>query len=112
MPHARELPGVRRAVVPQMRARDAVVLELVPDRLPRLAAVVGALDLLSKPAAALRRIQPIRVGGRALEVVHLPPRKVGLTDVPPFALPVCRQHERALARTNQYPYSAHPLLLC
>ena len=111
MPDALELPGVRRAVVPLVRAGDAVVHELVPHRLPRLAAVVGALDHLPEPAAGLRRIQPIRVGGRSLEVVDLPAGKVGTTDVPPFALAVRRQDERALARANQYPYPAHPSLL-
>src|SRR5207244_5352313 len=40
VPDALELPGVRRAVVPQVRAGRAVVDELVADRLPRLAAVV------------------------------------------------------------------------
>ena len=50
MPDARELPRVRRAVVPAMRARHAVVDELVADRLPRRSAVVGALDDLSEPA--------------------------------------------------------------
>ena len=107
MPDALELPGVRRAVVPLVRAGDAVVDELVAHRLPRLAAVVGALDHLPEPAAGLRRIQPVRVGGRALEVVDLPAGKVGAADVPPLALAVRRQDERALARPNQYPYSAH-----
>ena len=111
MPDALELPGVRRAVVPLVRAGDAVVHELVAHRLPRLAAVVGALDQLPEPAAGLRRIQPIRVGGRSLEVVDLPARKVGAADVPPFALAVRRQDERALACANQYPYPAHPSLL-
>ena len=40
MPDALELPGMRRAVVPLVRAGDAVVDELVADRLPGLAAVV------------------------------------------------------------------------
>ena len=60
MPDALELPGMRRAVVPLVRAGNAVVCELVADRLPGLAAVVGALDDLSEPAAGLRRIQPVR----------------------------------------------------
>ena len=107
MPDALELPGVRRAVVPLVRAGDAVVHELVAHRLPRLAAVVGALDHLPEPAAGLRRVQPVRVGGRSLEVVDLPARKVGAADVPPLALAVRRQDERALARADQYSYSAH-----
>ena len=110
MPDALELPGVRRAVVPLVRAGDAVVDELVADRLPRLAAVVGALDQLPEPAAGLRRIQPIRVDGRALEVVDLPAAKVGAADVPLFALAVRCQDERALACADQYSYSALSLL--
>ena len=88
MPDALELPGVRRAVVPLVRAGDAVVDELVAHRLPRLAAVVGALDHLPEPAAGLRRVQPVRIDGRSLEVVDLPARKVRAADVPPFALAV------------------------
>ena len=87
MPDSLELPGVRRAVIPLVSAGDAVVFELVADRLPSLAAVVGALDLLPEPAAALRRVQPVRVNGRALDVVDLPARKVGTADIPALRLP-------------------------
>src|SRR5712692_6832230 len=111
MPDSRELPGVRRAVIPLVSAGDAIVYELVPHRLPRLATVVGALDLLPEPAGGLRRIQPIRVSRRCLEVIDLPAPEVGAADVPLFPLCVRRQDERALACTNQYPYSAHRLLL-
>ena len=44
MPDALELPGVRRAVVPLVRAGNAVVDEFVAHRLPGLAAIVRALD--------------------------------------------------------------------
>src|SRR5215475_7206711 len=111
MPDALELPGVRCAVVPLVRAGDAVVHELVPHRFPRLAPIFGALDLLPKPAAGLRRIQPLRVSGRALEVVDLPAAKVGATDIPLYALGIRPQNERTLACPNEYPYRAHPLLL-
>src|SRR5437773_2058568 len=111
MPDSCELPGMGRAVVPQVSAGDAVVHELVAHRLPGLAAVVGALDQLPEPAGALRRVQPIRVGGRSLEVVDLPAPKVGTTDVPAFALSVRLEDECALACANQYPYPAHPSLL-
>ena len=90
-----------------MRARDAGVGELVAHRLPRLTAVVGALDQLPEPAAGLRRIQPIRISGRSREVVDLPARKVGTTDVPPLAVAVRRQDERTLAGPRQYPYPGH-----
>src|SRR5439155_20630036 len=111
MPDARELPGVGRAVVPLVRAGDAVVDEPVPHRLPRLAAVVGTLHQLPEPARALRRVQPIRVGRRSREMVDLPASKVGTTDVPPFALSVRLEDESALPRANQYPQSAHRSLL-
>src|SRR5262249_10030262 len=101
VPDALELPGVLGAVVPLMRRqrlarlRRGVVHELValalgealrrlgrlPGRrarlVPGLAAVVGALDDLSEPAAALRRVQPVRVDGRALEVIDLPAAEEG-----------------------------------
>ena len=51
MPDSLELPRVRRAVVPLVRAGVALVDELVAHRLPRLAAIVGALDQLPEPAA-------------------------------------------------------------
>ena len=86
-----------RAVVPLVRAGDAVVDELVADRLPGLAAVVGALDHLPEPAAGLRRIEPVRVNGRAFEVIDLPARKVRAADVPLLALAVRGQDERALS---------------
>ncbi len=46
MPDSRELPGVLRTIVPLVSAGDTIVRELVTDRLPRLATVVGALDYL------------------------------------------------------------------
>src|SRR5216684_5298524 len=80
---------------------------------PSFAAIIGPLNDLPEPAAALRRIQTIRVSGRSLEVVKFPAREVGTTDVPLFALAVRRQDERALSCANQYPYFAHlSLLLC
>src|SRR4030095_8476276 len=77
MPDALELPGARRAVVPLMHAGVAVVHERVPHRRPRLASIVGTLDLLPEPAARLRRIQPLRVSGSALEMIDLPAAKEG-----------------------------------
>ena len=107
MPDAFELPGMRRAVVPLVRGerfagfRRRVVNKLValalghavrgggrfargcPGLVPCLAAVVRALNDLAKPAAGLRRIQPIWIRGRSLEVIDLPAREVGAADVPP-----------------------------
>src|SRR5438132_9155309 len=111
MPLALTLPLTQRSVVPLMSAGDVVVVELVTHRLPRLATVVGSLYQFPEPAAGLRRIQPIRVSGRSLQVVDLPAPEVGATDVPPFARCVRRQDERALPCTDQDPYPAHSFLL-
>src|SRR5215472_19334005 len=64
MPHPFELPRMRRAIVPLVRARNAVVGELIAHRLPRFTAVVGALHQLSEPAGALRSINTIRIHWR------------------------------------------------
>src|SRR2546427_12845512 len=114
MPDALELPGMLRAVVPLMRGeglarlRGRVVGELVAlafgetfrglfqhtsRRLPRLAAVAGALDDLSEPPARLRRVQPVRIGGRAPPAVDLPTPAGRGAHVPLFALAVPRQDE-------------------
>src|SRR5262245_14058287 len=107
MPDARELPGMRRAVVPLVGAGAAVVDELVADRLPGLAAVVRALDELAEPAAGLGGEYAIRVSRRSLEMVNLPARKVRAADVPVLALSVRLEHERALSRADQHPNPAH-----
>src|SRR6266571_4932122 len=62
-------------------------------------------------AGLRRRVQPVRVGGRALHVIDLPAGKVRAAHVPLFALPVRCEDEGPLARTNQYPYPAHASLL-
>src|ERR1700678_1239459 len=111
MPDSLELPGMRRAVVPLVRPGHAVVHELVAHRLPGLAGIVGALDHLSEPACRLGRIEPVRVGGRPLEVIHLPAPEVRTGNVPLFALSVRRQNECALPRTYQNSYPAHLGLL-
>src|SRR5205823_11973811 len=103
----RELPRVLRSVVPLVRAGHAVVGELVTDRLPGLAAVVGALHDLAVPAGRLRGIQPVGISRRALEVVHLPAREERALDLPGAARPVRRENERTLARANEEPHSAH-----
>src|SRR4030095_11243667 len=112
VPDAFELPRVGRPVVPLMGPWHAVVGKLVPDRLPCLPAVARSLDELPEPAAALRRIEPIRVGRGPFEVINLPPAEGTPAHAPLFALAVGSQSERAFARTNQYPHSAHASLLC
>src|SRR5437868_2817246 len=104
MPDPLELPGVLRAVVPQVRAGRSVVNELVADRLPGLSTVIRALDHLPEPAAGLRRIDPVRVNGRALEMIDLPACEVRSTDLPSFALSIRSQDERTLACTRQNPH--------
>ena len=107
MPDPLELPGMRRAVVPLMRAGHAVVDELVADRLPRLPAVVRALHHLPEPAARLRRVDAVRVHGRALEVVDLPAAEVRAADVPLLALAVGAENERAFPGSDQHTHAAH-----
>src|SRR6185437_13510755 len=53
VPDPLELPRVRRAVVPLVRAGDAVVGEILAHRLPGLATVVRSLDQLAEPATGL-----------------------------------------------------------
>ncbi len=129
MPHSLKLPRMLRAVVPLMRGerlagfRRTVVDELVAlplgkafrrflrlaaRRLPGLAAIVGALDDLPKPAAGLRGIQPVRIGRRSLHVIDLPAGKMRAADFPLVALSIRRQYERPFFCANQYSYLAHP----
>ena len=107
VPDARELPRVLGAVVPLVRPGNAVVRELVADGLPVLAAVVGALHHLAVPAGGLRRVQAIRVGRRALQVVHLPAREERALDVPVVARPVRGHDERSLTCPYEKPHLAH-----
>src|SRR6266568_1144423 len=128
MPDALELPGMLRAVVPLVRGerlaglRRDVVDELVAlalgtlagfhrhaaaGRVPRLGAVARALDDLAEPAARLRRVQPIAVDARSLQVIDLPAGEVRAAHVPAAALAVRGQNERTLAGADQYAYTAH-----
>src|SRR5262249_13339786 len=107
VPDALELPRVRRAVVPLVCAGNAVVDELVVDRFPGLAAVVGTLDELTDPAGALRGVETVRIGWRSLEVIHLPATKMRTGHVPPVTRAVGSKDERAFARSDQQTHSAH-----
>src|SRR6202020_2203824 len=75
VPDPRELPRVRCPVVPLVGAGSALVGELVTHRRPGRAAVIGPLNYLPRPAAGLPRVQPGRVGERALEMKELPDRE-------------------------------------
>src|SRR5205085_2097353 len=101
VPDSLEFPGVRRAIVPLMRSRGALVGKLVSDRVPGLAAIVGALDLLPEPAAALRSVNPVRIRWRSLHVVEFPATEKGTADVPFLSFAIGAQYESALARANQ-----------
>ena len=94
-------PGITKALV---TACELGVFEA-------LSAQPLSLDDLAKPAAGLRRIDPIGICRRALHVVHLPAGKVGTADVPFVALAICGQDECAFACTCQNSYLAHALLL-
>ncbi len=104
--------GLRRVVVDELVAfsgRHAARRDRgsAARRLPRLPSVVGALDHLSEPAARLRGVNPVGVGGRSLDVVDLPTGEVRTGDLPLPPLPIRRQDKRALARAHQDPDSAH-----
>src|SRR5690242_2125117 len=88
MPDALEFPGMRRAVIPLVSARDAIVDKLVPHRLPGLAAIIGTLDLLTKPAAGLRGIEPVRLNGGALQMIDFPASQKRTADIPLFTFAV------------------------
>src|SRR6185503_6318363 len=96
MPHSLELPRMRSAVVKLVRREwfagfiRGVVNKLIalafrhafgrghrlaggcPGLKPRLAAVIRALNDLTKPAAGLRRVNAVRVHVRTFHVINLP----------------------------------------
>jgi hypothetical protein len=109
VPDALELPGMRRSIIPLVRARHAVVGEPVAHRLPRPTSVTRTLDDLPEPTARLRCVQPVWVGRRALDVIDLPAAEVRAADLRPPTPPVRRQEKCTLPRTHQDPYSAHAL---
>src|SRR5437879_1066522 len=104
--------GVGRCVIDELVAlTGGHAIRRLPHpaagRLPRLAAVARALHHLSEPAARLRRVQAIGIGGRSLHVVDLPPREVRTAHLPLLALTVTRQDERTLSGAHPNPYSPH-----
>jgi hypothetical protein len=107
VPDALELPRMRGAVVPLVRAGGAVVGELVVDGSPGDAAVVGALNLLAEPAGGLRGVDAVGVGGRALEVVHLPAGEVRLRDLPVLALGVSGEDEGTFLGADEEADGGH-----
>jgi hypothetical protein len=110
-PHPGELPRQSgRAVVVQVRAGLGRVGEVVADRLPGDAPVVGALDHLPEPAVGLRRVEPVGIRRGSGDVVDLPTaeqRRRHLPGAPPH---VRGQDERALHRptSTRTPRIASP----
>src|SRR5579872_2656346 len=82
MPDPLEFPGMWSAVIPLVSAGNAVIHELVPYRLPRLAAIIRTLDLLAKPAAGLRGVNSVWINGRTLQMLNFPTSKKRATDIP------------------------------
>src|SRR5689334_13451055 len=98
------------AVVPLVRADFALVNKLVAlafwktlrplqllraaaRRVPRLAAVIRALDDLPEPPAALRRINPFRVRRGTFQMINLPPGKMRPAHIPVLALAIGCQNK-------------------
>src|SRR5215213_1927940 len=120
MPHSFELPRMWSAVIKLMRReRLAGLIRSVVNKFialtlrhslrrghrfargrsrlkPRLAAVVGTLNDLSKPAACLRRVYAVRIHGRTFHVVNLPSGEVWATNIPFLTFSIRSQNERAL----------------
>src|SRR5262245_39190965 len=107
MPDSLEFPGMRRAVVPLMRAGDAVIQEFVTDCLPGFPTVIGTLYQLPKPGAVLRGIEVRWVSGRSLQMEYLPARKMRASNLPLLARCIGSQNECPLAGSHQYSYTAH-----
>ncbi len=82
VPNSGELPRVGGPVVPLMSAGRSLVLELVADGGPGLAAVIGSLDQLAEPLGGLRRVHAIGINGRTLDVIQLPPSEERTLDAP------------------------------
>src|SRR5262249_56795890 len=95
------------AVVQQGGAGCAVCVEVVAGGLQADPAVIGPLDQLPEPPSVLRRVQPIRVNRRPLQVVYLPPAEVRPGYRPLLSLAIRSQHERALARPREHSYLSH-----
>src|SRR5215207_155149 len=107
MPNALKFPRMLRAIVPLVGPRHAVVSKIVADSFPCFSGVVRTLYYLAKPAARLRRIQPVGIAWRPGDVIDLPSGKMWAIDRPVFALLVRTQNESAFARTNENTDFAH-----
>src|SRR4051812_2497864 len=107
MTYSLEFPWMRCPVIPLVSARDSVIHELVPDRLPSLPGVVRTLDQLPVPPRRLLGMHPIRVRRRLLPVITLPAGEVRPAHLPLVTLGIGFEHESALPRAFQYTYLTH-----
>ena len=98
---------MRGAVVPLVGSDRSVIGEVIANRGPGAAAIVGALNDLAAPTAPLRGVEAVRVRRRPGHVHDLPPAEIWAVDLPISALAIRREHERAFARSDQYPYLGH-----
>src|SRR5581483_10866393 len=74
---------------------------------PSFATVLGPLDELPEPAAALRGVNAVRVGGRTFEMIHFPAGKMRAGHLPVLTLAIRGENERALLCANEDSYFAH-----
>src|SRR5437016_5577378 len=131
MPHAPEYPRALGSVVMLVRRerfscfRRCVIQKFIAFRYghslrscrrlarfcaglePGLAAIIGALDDLSKPAARLRGVDSIWIRWRCFHMIDFPTGKVRSTDIPLRTLPIRCQDESAFPRAHQNSYTAH-----
>ncbi len=131
MPDALEFPGMLCAVVPLVSGErragfsGGVVDEFIgfahgptlrgniffsgrrAGLEPGFAAIIGTLDDLAEPAAGLRSVDAVGVGGGALEVIDFPAGEMRARDLPIFALAIGGEDKSALARANQDSNGAH-----
>jgi hypothetical protein len=111
VPDALERPGMGCPVVPEVGVVVALIGEPIAHRLPCAAAVAGSLHHLAEPAAALRGVEAVWIGRRALEVVDLPAREVWPADPPALARPIGGEDEPALSCPDQHANLAHARIL-
>src|SRR5690349_3876692 len=92
-----------------MGARHPVVLELVADCIPGRTTVVGSLDHLSEPARRLRRIDPVWIDRRGLEVKNLPAGEEWSFNRPVGPCAVGSQNKCPFAGADENSDPAHGL---
>src|SRR5579883_1951441 len=107
MPDPFEFPRMRRAVIPLVCTRLALIDESVINGLPGLASIIRALNLLTKPSTRLRSIEAVGISRRSFEMIDLPAAKVRALHLPALALSIGFQQKRTFTRTHKDSYFAH-----